>query len=137
MISRRGFIKGMLLASVAPAIVRADSLMRLIPTETTIIESSGFGLAAVKKEGASIIYDGCNAGNLWPGVKAWWAKSYCDIGDIVSLAENAVRANNVVDRARPGDTLIGVVVGRSHDGRVLVADDPTTIVNINRVPYAL
>lgn len=130
MITRRGFLKGMLLAGVAPAIVRADSLMRLIPTETEVLKFT------VTEEIGLIAPGNFNA-LLWPGVQAWWSKSYCDIGDVVSLAENAVRANNVVDRARPGDTLIGVVVGRSHDGRVLVADDPTTVVNINRVPYAL
>lgn len=33
---RRGFLQSILVAAVAPAIVRADSLMRIIPTETTI-----------------------------------------------------------------------------------------------------
>lgn len=105
MITRRGFLKGMLLAGVAPAIVRADSLMRLIPTETTIIESSGFGLAAIKKEGASVLYDGCTPQNLWPGVKAWWAADYASLSDEVTLVlgyttEDGIR---VVDGTFSGD----------------------------------
>lgn len=35
--NRRGFLKRIFLAGIAPAIVRADSLMRIIPTETTVI----------------------------------------------------------------------------------------------------
>lgn len=35
--NRRGFLQTILAACVAPAIVRADSLMRVIPRETTIL----------------------------------------------------------------------------------------------------
>lgn len=34
--NRRNFLAGMLAACAAPAIVRADSLMRIVPRETTI-----------------------------------------------------------------------------------------------------
>lgn len=34
--NRRGFLGAMLAAAVAPAIVRADSLMRIIPRDTTV-----------------------------------------------------------------------------------------------------
>lgn len=37
MISRRSFLSGILAACAAPAIVRADSLMRIVPMETTVI----------------------------------------------------------------------------------------------------
>jgi hypothetical protein len=41
MTTRRGFLGSILALGVAPAIVRADSLMRIVPRETTII---GWGL---------------------------------------------------------------------------------------------
>lgn len=34
---RRGFLGSILAAAVAPAIVRADSLMRMVPTETVVL----------------------------------------------------------------------------------------------------
>lgn len=37
MITRRGFLGSILASAVAPAIVRADSLMRIIPIDTTIL----------------------------------------------------------------------------------------------------
>lgn len=37
--NRRGFLGSLLAAAVAPAIVRADSLMRIVPTETTILSA--------------------------------------------------------------------------------------------------
>lgn len=39
--NRRGFLQGILIAAAAPAIVRADSLMRIVPRET-IIDVAGF-----------------------------------------------------------------------------------------------
>lgn len=36
--NRRGFLSGMLALGAAPAIVRADSLMKLIPTTTSVLE---------------------------------------------------------------------------------------------------
>ena len=33
---RRGFLRGIIAAAAAPAIVRADSLMRIVPREATI-----------------------------------------------------------------------------------------------------
>lgn len=35
--NRRGFLTGILAACAAPAIVRADSLMRIVPLDTTIV----------------------------------------------------------------------------------------------------
>lgn len=37
MLTRRGFLSTILAAAVAPAIVRADSLMRIVPRDATII----------------------------------------------------------------------------------------------------
>lgn len=44
--NRRGFLQGILIAAAAPAIVRADSLMRMVPTETVVLagESAEFSL---------------------------------------------------------------------------------------------
>jgi hypothetical protein len=36
-VNRRGFLGSILAAAVAPAIVRADSLMRIVPRDTTIL----------------------------------------------------------------------------------------------------
>lgn len=38
--NRRGFLGSILVACAAPAIVRADSLMRIVPLDTTIITAS-------------------------------------------------------------------------------------------------
>lgn len=37
MTSRRGFLLGMLAAGAAPAIVRADALMRIVPRDATVL----------------------------------------------------------------------------------------------------
>jgi hypothetical protein len=39
MTTRRGFLGSILALGVAPAIVRADSLMRIVPRETTILSA--------------------------------------------------------------------------------------------------
>lgn len=38
--NRRGFLSGILAAAIAPAIVRADSLMRIVPLDTTILTAT-------------------------------------------------------------------------------------------------
>jgi len=40
MIDRRGFLGAMFAACAAPAIVRADSLMRIVPTDTVILPAN-------------------------------------------------------------------------------------------------
>lgn len=73
---RRDFLKGMLLAGAAPAIVRADSLMRVVPTNTVV---DGFGLAPLKREGATVFYDDAALGRLlYPGTNAYWGTKYKD-----------------------------------------------------------
>lgn len=42
---RRGFLGAMLAACAAPAIVRADSLMRIVPRDALIFHPDEFGLA--------------------------------------------------------------------------------------------
>jgi hypothetical protein len=54
--NRRGFLQSCIALAAAPAIVRADSLMRVIPREATVILPQGFGLAQIKREGSSIPY---------------------------------------------------------------------------------
>lgn len=46
---RRGFIGSILVACAAPAIVRADSLMRIVPVNTTILPA---GTVSLKVTGA-------------------------------------------------------------------------------------
>jgi hypothetical protein len=36
-VNRRGFLGAILVAAVAPAIVRADSLMRIVPLDTLVV----------------------------------------------------------------------------------------------------
>lgn len=67
--NRRGFLKGILLAGIAPAIIRADSLMRAIPTETTILPAGFLELPPI---GVPLSANK----SLWPGVKHWWAIDY-------------------------------------------------------------
>lgn len=64
--NRRGFLSSILAAAVAPAIVRADSLMRVIPLETTILLETGVG--GVTNVSVNSL--------LWPGVNAWWGNKY-------------------------------------------------------------
>lgn len=44
--NRRGFLKACLAACAAPAIVRADSLMRVVPNDTLIITNEGMAYAS-------------------------------------------------------------------------------------------
>jgi hypothetical protein len=39
-VNRRGFLGSILALAAAPAIVRADSLMRIVPTDTLVFESA-------------------------------------------------------------------------------------------------
>jgi hypothetical protein len=65
--NRRGFIGSILALGAAPAIVRADSLMRIIPRETSL------------PYGTSVpITEASFPPILWPGVKEFWGKPYDD-----------------------------------------------------------
>lgn len=44
LMTRRGFLGSILAAAVAPAIVRADSLMRIVPRETLVLGTGEFTL---------------------------------------------------------------------------------------------
>lgn len=71
--SRRSFMGSMLALAAAPAIVRADSLMRVIPINTTILTEAH--IEAALTEISKIT--GLSANKLlWPGVKHWWGKSF-------------------------------------------------------------
>jgi hypothetical protein len=43
-LDRRGFLTGILAACAAPAIVRADSLMRIVPRNTLVFHPDSFSL---------------------------------------------------------------------------------------------
>lgn len=84
--NRRGFLRGILALGVAPAIVRASSLMQvktLYPDgwidalAHAAAEEMGFGMAQVKTEGMNVLYDNANfARVLWPGIREFWGKHY-------------------------------------------------------------
>lgn len=53
--NRRGFLQSCLIACAAPAIVRADSLMRILPSSTSIyLPQSGIAMLVPKTVSASI-----------------------------------------------------------------------------------
>lgn len=88
--NRRGFLQTCLTLAAAPAIVRADSLMRVIPRETTIILISKDWEAALQYNTALL---------LWPGIKEFWGKHYD-----ASLEH---RAHNLYIRAPSGGLIPG------------------------------
>ena len=60
--NRRGFLGSILALGVAPAIVRVDSLMRIVPRKTVVF-AAGYPMYPYQSEMAKL---------LWPGVKAWY-----------------------------------------------------------------
>lgn len=69
--NRRGFLKR---AGAAAGAAAASSLpVKLHPAQA---RARGFGLAAVKTEGAAVEYDVTSglAKAMYPGVKKWWTK---------------------------------------------------------------
>lgn len=77
---RRGFLSGMIALGMTPAIVRADSLVRIIPKETTIVDT----IIADDLTELEILKDSQAARMLWPGVKAWFDLAYKD--DFTAIA---------------------------------------------------
>lgn len=55
MITRRGFLGSILALGVAPAIVRADSLMRIVPRDTTIVQAADLRWANVTARDTTIL----------------------------------------------------------------------------------
>lgn len=76
--NRRGFLQAILAAGVAPAIVRASSLMTVkAPIQVaTLEETLAFGVASIKAEGTALCYD--HAKMLWPAVKRWFDEEYLE-----------------------------------------------------------
>lgn len=74
---RRNFLQGVL--GVGAASVTGAALPKILPPpKPTIPTGSGFGLAQVKSEGASIVHDAQFSKALWPGIHKWYKKSYND-----------------------------------------------------------
>lgn len=67
--NRRGFLQTCLTLAAAPAIVRVDSLMRVIPLETTVLTEAALEEA---------ILDAGLQNLLWPGIRLWWGRAYSD-----------------------------------------------------------
>ena len=68
---RRGFLRGMLVLGVAPAIVRAEILM---PCRSIILPPPELSEAALEELMNQLWAK--HPHNLWPGVKAFWGKQY-------------------------------------------------------------
>jgi hypothetical protein len=71
LVNRRSFLQNCLALAAAPAIVRADSLMRIMPRSTALIMPE-----LVPPITTEAIYQGTYAKLLWPGVKATFASAY-------------------------------------------------------------
>lgn len=70
--NRRGFLTGILAAATAPAIVRADSLMRIVPRETVLITGEFNVNVPVLRSSNKIVY--------WrPDIEPHWGPAQ-DIG---------------------------------------------------------
>lgn len=100
--NRRGFLGAILAAAVAPAIVRASSLMQIVsrgPVWPTIPPNSfigdpwevwdGFGMAQVKREGAAITFDMQNWLLVPPGLNTVWSDELARVmaSDLEAVAE--------------------------------------------------
>lgn len=66
--NRRSFMNSILALSMAPAIVRADSLMRIIPKDTILLSESSVE--------SIILEESAVKSGLWPGIDAYFALSY-------------------------------------------------------------
>jgi hypothetical protein len=62
--NRRGFLQSILIAAAAPAIVRADRLMRIIPQETTLFVPNSEPVLLV----ADRIFSATDFLGGWPGM---------------------------------------------------------------------
>jgi hypothetical protein len=82
---RRGFLGSILLAAVAPAIVRADSLMRIVPLDTAVVLPSAAQSMLAELEAADAFAAGLQ-------LREW---SQYDIDRMVTLTRYDVHAESV------------------------------------------
>jgi len=72
---RRGFLKLIAGTVAAPLVVKL--LPKVAAAEAPL---TGFGMAAVKQEGAAIAFDSMSGAGfakaLWPGVEKWYGEQY-------------------------------------------------------------
>jgi hypothetical protein len=86
--NRRGFIGSILAAAVAPAIVRADSLMRIVPRETTILLVGPAGGRAIYiAQGATGLGTGASWADAFTSIQTAFAAS--NAGDTIWFAEGS------------------------------------------------
>jgi hypothetical protein len=97
---RRGFLRLLGRASAAGAVataapkVPAEVLRQL--EDSALLESAptGFGLAPIKAEGTTVLYDANFAKSLYPGVKEWYEDYYDGLivdeetGEVLELPEH-------------------------------------------------
>jgi hypothetical protein len=74
---RRGFLKTILAAGVAPVFIKSDSLMKLIaPSQAIISQKQEIIIPEFTMYSGNPIVDSNFAKLLWPGVKEYWARVY-------------------------------------------------------------
>jgi hypothetical protein len=81
---RRGFLKGILALGVAPAFVRAESLMAVAPKLWVPSQSLIPFDAAIPGAEDMILFNPKNlasAAALWPGVNRWYKQYYDEMGN--------------------------------------------------------
>jgi hypothetical protein len=78
-VERRGFLKGILALSIAPAVITTPGLLMPVRSIITPLRCEpkilGFGLAMAKAEGSILEYD-LSAMAIWPSVREFWSKAY-------------------------------------------------------------
>lgn len=115
--NRRSFLGTILALGVAPAIVRVDSLMRVVPVDTTILGVDtlyGIGYGITKEE--------------LKEVYSWY------VGDIVTINSlgHFDKASHQ-DLNRPfGDPGLGVVTGFNPDKSSIVLTDPSIAFEVGK-----
>lgn len=83
MTSRRSFLSSILSLGVAPAIVRADSLMRVIPLDTYLLTESNLEDIIIEiskiRDDMGLKLEVPLTKLLWPGVNVWAGTDYKNI----------------------------------------------------------
>lgn len=108
MLSRRGFLGAILAAGVAPAIVRADALMRIVPRDTTVLSGAGVLNCFPWKQGCVYVSDkgdDANDGLTWATAKRSVAEAMAlvDVGGTLYVGNQYVYGETF--NAREGRTI--------------------------------
>ncbi len=85
-LSRRSFLRGMLAAGAAPAIIKASSLM---PVRSSVI---------ALPSGAGAILHGNFGKALWPGLEEWYGRHYAQYGSGIGFSPEVLDAQSNLNR---------------------------------------